>query len=223
VTEAAQIVGVDGWSRRWVAAEVRGRSVTWQLQPAFQAVLDAYPQARIGIDMPIGLPGPDQTRVCDRRAREVAVGAASSVFPAPSRGAVQAWREGDHYGPGLGISAQAWNLIPAIAQVDRSMTPELQNRIIEVHPECSFRTMGYPIDASKKTGRGVGQRIRALSAYFDLGHLADAPKGPAIDDLLDAAAAAWTAQRWRDGRAIAMPEVSPAPRDGRELAMQIWR
>lgn len=223
MSEAARIVGVDGWNRRWVAAEVRGRRLTWQVQPDFQAVLDAYPGARIGMDMPIGLPGPNQTRMCDQQARGVAVGSASSVFPAPSRAMVAAWREGDRYGPGRGISAQAWNLIPAVAQVDRTMTRDLQNRVIEVHPECSFRTMGYPIDASKKTGRGIGQRIRALSAFFDLGRLGDAPRGPGIDDLLDAAAVAWTAQRWRDGRAIVMPEVSPAPRDDRGLAMQIWR
>ena len=223
MSDAVQAVGVDGWSRRWVVAAVSGRRVTWHVESDFAAVLDRYPAARIGIDMPIGLPRPGQRRACDQEARKVAVGAPSSVFPAPSRAAVESWREGDRYGPGLGLSAQAWNLIPAISQVDRLMTADLQKQVIEVHPECSFRQMGRPIDASKKSGRGIGQRITALGVDFDLDHLGDAPPGPLIDDLLDAAAAAWTARRWRDGRAISMPGVSPAPRDDRDLAMQIWR
>jgi predicted RNase H-like nuclease len=219
------VVGVDGWRGQWVAAEVTGRSIAWRIQTDFAAVLDAYPHAAIGIDIPIGLP-PRGSRTCDQRARAFAHGAASSVFPAPPRPMVTGWRPGQSYRAGLHLSAQAWNLIPAIHQVDALMTPQLQkDRVIEAHPECSFREMSRLIDAPKKTGRGVGQRILALSRYFDLDQLAAAPPGPAIDDLLDAAAAAWTAQRWRDGRAIPLPDVLPAVddhRDERGLAMRIW-
>jgi predicted RNase H-like nuclease len=222
---AMTVLGVDGWRGQWVAAEVTGRSIIWRVLADFRAVLQAYPHAAIGIDIPIGLP-PRGARTCDQQARAFARGAASSVFPAPPRSMVTDWRPGQRYRAGLHLSAQAWNLIPAIHQVDTLMTPELQrDRVVEVHPECSFREMGGLIDAPKKTGRGVGQRIVALSRYFDLDRLDAAPPGPAIDDLLDAAAAAWTAQRWRDGRAIPMPAVSPAldeHRDERGLAMRIW-
>ena len=219
------VVGVDGWRGRWVTAELADRSVTWRVWDDFPAILAAYQDAVIGIDIPIGLPS-HGARECDLRARAFARGAASSVFPAPPRSMVEQWRPGQVFGPGRHVSAQAWNLIPAIRQVDDALTTGRQrDRVIEVHPECSMRQLDRSIDAPKKTGRGVGQRMRALGRHLDLDRVGDAPPGPAIDDLLDAAAAAWTARRWRDGDAISLPDVPPASsahRDERGLLMQIW-
>ena len=128
--------------------------------------------------------GPDRHRHADRPAegignggsatrlaRKAAVGVASSVFPAPSREVVESWREGDRYGPGLGISAQAWNLIPAIQQVDRLMTADLQKRVIEVHPEGSFREMGHPDRCLEedRTGRRPADRRAERTTSTSIG------------------------------------------------------
>jgi len=49
---------------------------------------------------------------------------------------------------------------------------------------------------------GAGQRIAALGRWVDVGAaLGDLPGGVGLDDVLDALAAAWSAQRWASGSA----------------------
>lgn len=88
--------------------------------------------------------------------------------------------------------------MPAVrAWRDSDFDPE---RYVEVHPECSFRAMSpTTVYASKKTGRGVGQRLAALTRWTGDLDLDDLPNGPLVDDILDAAAAAWSARRFHLG------------------------
>ena len=219
-------VGVDGWRQGWVAAHATDDGTTWTTHAAFAEILRAYPDAHIGIDMPIGLPA-EGSRACDLQARAFAVGAPSSVFPAPPRALVDGFTAQSVYEPGRHISKQAWNLIEKIKQVDDVISPVLQARIAEVHPECCFRAMAPATRfESKKTARGVGQRIAALVEQDLLGPrmLTDwryLPPGVPLDDVLDASAALWTARRWRAGGAVVLPTDPPAERDGRGLLMQI--
>ncbi len=85
-----------------------------------------------------------------------------------------------------------------ILEADRAA--HLDQRLIEVHPEVSFRQLaGRPLE-SKKTMLGQNQRLEALAtAGIHLDH-------PVNDDLLDAAVGAWTAGRYAQGQALPLPD-----------------
>jgi predicted RNase H-like nuclease len=105
-----------------------------------------------------------------------------------------------------GISRQAYGLRSKILEVDPIAAKD--DRIIETHPEVCFRAMkGQPLAYSKKTWNGQAERRRLIAdAGIDLPqHLPDAGNTPP-DDLLDAAAAAWTAWRVSQGQAKVLPE-----------------
>lgn len=227
MTGPTQVVGVDGYAKGWIAASLIDGALRWRTHRTFADVLDTYRGVRMGVDIPIGLAATG-SRPCDAQARRFATGSPSSVFAAPSRALVEAYEPGQAYPGGRGISRQGWNLVPKIREVDRLMTPDIQRIVTEVHPECSFRAMA-PAESfeSKKTAVGAGQRIAALASWAELpdfnGSVAlDIPSGVPLDDVLDAAAAAWTARRWRENRGIAFPAQSAAPVDERGLRMQIW-
>jgi predicted RNase H-like nuclease len=94
-------------------------------------------------------------------------------------------------------------------------------RIFEVHPELSFAEMaGGPL-VSKKTWNGVMRRRALLAANgIELpDELPTAGRVP-IDDVLDAAAVAWTTARIARETARCLPE-NPPIQDGRSIA--IWQ
>jgi predicted RNase H-like nuclease len=103
-----------------------------------------------------------------------------------------------------------------------SLPPLVGPRVIEVHPEASFRELaGAPLRATKKTYDGMMLRLELLaSAGIEL------PKQLAIgrvavDDVLDAAAAAWTANRHALGAARSLPGPEVQERDG-DRVIAIW-
>ena len=103
------------------------------------------------------------------------------------------------------------------------MTPECQQWAFEVHPEVCFWALNgeRPMAHNKKTKQGAAERIAFLRPVFPEieRHLADRPPLVGADDLLDAAAAAWTALRWHQGKAdcVCAPE-----RDEKGLAVTIF-
>lgn len=172
--------------------------------------------AVIAVDVPIGLlddamPG---GRACDMAARRfLGPRRASSVFSAPVRAVLQA----DGYADAaalsrassthrLALSQQCFAIVPKIAEVDALIAPEQQDRIVEVHPECCFAAMngGVALAASKKTSEGRRERLLLLSRNWatdgDLAALVESrrSRGVARDDVIDAMAACWTAERvWK--------------------------
>lgn len=182
------MAGVDGFRGRWVVALVAGRSLR------FEAA---------AIDVPMGL-ADDAVRPCEPLARRRLPGGASSVFPTPARAVLGAtsYLEANARSvtaAGKKISTQTWFIVPGIRDFDSVVVdPE---RVVESHPELGFRAMDPgTVFASKKTARGQGQRIAALATWCELAAgLVDVPLGPALDDVLDAVACAWSAQRWADG------------------------
>jgi len=159
------------------------------------------------VDMPIGLheSGRARMRPCDHIARQRLGKRACCVFIPPTRAMLCA----ESYAPlrALGLSVQAYHLIPRIRELDALLTPDLQARVWESHPELSFRAMtGAPIASPKRTEAGQAVRMDALRRA--LGESGDAlaslmaafrqqvaPKHAGIDDLLDACALAWSALR----------------------------
>jgi predicted RNase H-like nuclease len=188
------------------------------------AVIAAVPgAAAVAIDIPIGLPAAGR-RAADVLTRRRLGARRSSVFYAPPRGVLMqptyaAANQMAKRLHGFGISKQSYMLRPKILEVD-----ELVRRgdsIYEVHPELAFLTMGGAELPPKKSYGGARQRIRLLEAVGI--ELPDDP-GPAgtqaLDDVLDAAAAAWVADRIASGIAASFPD--PPEIDETGLAMAIW-
>jgi predicted RNase H-like nuclease len=177
----------------------------------------AGPVELVGIDIPIGLPE-DGVRECDTAARALVGPRRSSVFIVPIRAAIMAesYEEANEIArsvTGRGISRQSYALGPKIGEVaDFLETTDIP--VHEIHPELSFATLaGAPMGSAKKTWSGAHERRMALeSAGIVLeGDLGEAGRMAGFDDVLDAAAAAWTARRVLDGTALTLPSE---PADG---------
>lgn len=218
------MLGVDGCPGGWIAAVVRDGQVGWLVRADAASVL-AQPADAIGVDIPIGLPDSGR-RACDRSARQRPGMSPSSVFPTPVRAVLGA----ADYDEARAIcrvraepvlSIQTWHIMAKIGQVDRALGDPPDHRVLEVHPEVSFRALDPRVTARKKTVAGAGQRIRALNPWVDVGRaLSTVPAGARLDDALDALVAAWSARRWADGHAVVLPGDDP-PVDRRGRPMRI--
>lgn len=182
------------------------------------------------VDIPIGLSDGQKRRECDVAARKVLGGQrASSVFAAPIRPCLStneykiANAIARKYSS-KGLSKQSFFLLEKIRQVDDLMTPALQSRVREIHPEISFRALNSKkaIQQSKKTVPGQAQRHKLLQRIFpDMDDiLSKMPTvGFAMDDALDALAAAWTAGQAIIGKVSTSPEKPKL--DSKGLKMEI--
>lgn len=95
------------------------------------------------------------------------------------------------------------------------MGPSARARIVEVHPEASFRELaGAPIDDGKKSYDGIMRRLELLESAGILLPRSLALGRVGIDDVLDAAAAAWTADRVARGLARSLPDARTTELDG---------
>jgi predicted RNase H-like nuclease len=199
-----EVLGVDRYRRGWVGVAL-GAGVRVLADPDLAALFARVPEAGvIGVDMPIGLT--DGVRECDRLAREFVGPRWASVFLAPPRAALTAATYAEANAalpPGRRISQQAWALRRGIAEVARVA----DERVIEVHPEASFTALnGGHVPYAKTTWNGQMLRRRLLAGAGialpdDLGAEGAVPP----DDVLDAAAVAWTARRHAAGEACALP------------------
>lgn len=235
----AIIAGVDGCKTGWcvVQRDTESRRLSRYIAPDFLAVLDKTRGASIvAVDIPIGLldaavPG---GRACDIAARKLlGPKRGSSVFPPPVRATLdcrtyhQASKANqDSSLAGIRISQQCFAILPKIREVDRAMTPELQRKIREIHPELCFFALngGNAITQPKRTANGMDVRLVLLQkhGFGSLSSEAVKPKCPGVetDDILDACAACWTAERICLGAAVCIPPL-PA-RDTRGLRMEMW-
>ncbi len=201
----------------------------------FQEVLElAERPVVVAVDIPIGLPDRfvDGGRRCDRDARTLlGPGWSSSVFSPPARAALGA---PDHTEAmkrqGGGLSIQSYNIAPRILEVDSLLSPDLQGRVIEAHPELAFRHLhaGEPLAWRKHTDAGRRERIRLLREAFGE-HLPDAMSARrrlgatavGVDDVLDACVLAHVAWLIHRREAYRVPASEP-PRDARNLRMETW-
>ena len=217
------VLGVDGWRGRWVAARLEGRAVRLEVHDRAASLLAVPDVEVVGVDMPIGL-SDDGVRACDVAARRLLGRAGSSVFPAPVRPVLDAAdyaaaRTSAVAASGRSLSAQAFQLVAAIRDLDDALGDRPDPRVAEVHPELSFRALDDRVRDRKGTARGTVQRLRALRAVMDVEEaLTTAPTGVPVIDALDACAVAWSAQRIAGGRA---ESVGDDARDARGRLMRI--
>jgi predicted RNase H-like nuclease len=227
---SGRVLGVDACKRGWIAIAVEdgvtGAYFAEDIQTLASRAQADGPLDVVAVDMPIGLPDRGQ-RQADVLARAAIGPLRSSVFITPVREALMA---ADHATAsainreltGQGISIQAFGLKPKLFQVERWVrhTPI---RVVEIHPEvCFARLAGSPLTYRKSSWAGAEYR-RALLAGASIELAADlgnAGACAAVDDVLDAGAAAWAARQVLLGRAQPIPNPPETFSDG--WACAIW-
>lgn len=225
----SRVLGVDACRAGWVAI-AWADEVTAYVDAdigaiAAQAAADG-PVEVIGIDIPIGL-ADSSLRQADLLARKAAGPRWASVFVTPVRGAlgIDDYHEASALNgrlTGSGISRQAFNLRDKILQVD-AWLPGAPCPVLEVHPELSFAELaGAALMDSKATYAGAVHRGRLLAAtgIEVCGDLGLTGRQVGVDDVLDAAAVAWTAARFARGAARCLPDPPQRFSDG--VACAIW-
>jgi len=203
-------VGVDGCPKGWFAVSIDEQvhhevNIFDHIITLWQHYKDS---ALILIDIPIGLPH-WRRRLCDVAARKLLGKRGSSVFPAPSREAIQ---QSDYENAcrvnqkilGKKLSTQSWNICSKIKQVDDLMNQNEQpgKQIRESHPEICFWALagGRAMIHNKKTAAGFDERLDLLKNVMSNTEqiVAEAlqtfrRRDVAKDDILDALALAITA------------------------------
>lgn len=237
------VAGVDGCRTGWVVVlrDLTAGIYLARVVPDFHAVLALReaPQV-IAVDVPIGLLATaiGGGRACEVLARQLIRDRRSSVFSAPTRAALTAFRTGSDYrsvstanrggietAPGL--SQQSFAILPKIAEVDAALSATAQRVVREVHPELCFAeaNAGTPMRYSKKKLAGRTERVTLLSRLGFPSSVqllgSKLPVGTKVDDVLDACIACWTAERIATGSAIVTPTNPPI--DSRGLRMELWR
>jgi predicted RNase H-like nuclease len=225
-----RVLGVDACKRGWVGVVLGSEAPEAFFAGDFANLVtlaDAGgPLAAVAVDMPIGLTDRGR-RQADALARRLVGRRSSSVFTTPVRSALEA----DTYAraavlnrrhAGEGLSAQAFALRRKVLELERWMR-ESDRTAIEVHPELSFAVLaGAPLHDPKSTWAGAKVREGLLadagiSLPADLGV---AGHNAAVDDVLDAAIAAWSARRYANGEATSVPNPPEILADGYPCA--IW-
>jgi len=226
------VAGADGCPGGWICLtkDTNTGAIASLFYPTAQALIFQNPMpAILMIDIPIGLTnGPG--RQCDTMARQLLGQRHVCVFSAPIRPALQAATRQQasqitYAIAGRNVGCQSWAIVPKIREVDAvlSVNPQLQNRVFEVHPEVSFRQWngGVPFQQRKKSQQGRTARqalignnrfanVRGAHVVAQVGH----------DDIADAFAALWTAERKLNGQAISIPAAPPI--DNMGLRMEMW-
>lgn len=227
---SSYVVGVDGCRGGWVAVTLSGSTWNARIHPTFVDLVESYPDAdRIAIDIPIGL-ATGVRRGADAGAKVMIRERRNSVFWSPDARILDYsdMAAANQFLLNVGlprISIQTWCIVPKMREVNRAMTPELQDQVIEVHPEVSFAALaGRPMLHPKHRQPGYDERANLLREALGIAiterRLAFGIARPAKpDDLLDAVVAAWTARRAASCIAGRLPETPEVNDDG--LRMEI--
>jgi predicted RNase H-like nuclease len=225
-----RVLGVDGCRAGWVGIALTGDRVDAYLARTIGELVTAAQAdgqfAVIAIDIPIGLPDNTRRRA-DVEARRVVGRLASSVFITPVRGTLEFRDHGsasqhNREQVGEGMSIQAFGILPKVREVELWL-PSAPCHVVEVHPEVSFAALhGDPLEVRKSTWTGAWQRYRLLAdAGIRLDDIGDPGTKAGVDDVLDAAVAAWTARRVSQGTASSVPGEAEVFSD--RIESRIWR
>lgn len=231
------VAGADGCPGGWLVVfrSINDRYHRAEIYKKISDVFGAPERPKIiAVDIPIGLPTTSRRggRAADVEARKVLNARKPSIFPAPSRPAIQAKSleeakqiEHDNSSPPKTLTSQVYNLFDKIRELD-AIAARHSGIVFECHPEVSFWAMNNKIEMSlpKKSRAGFEERCKTLArnkfTQSFLNTRLGSYKEHSRDDLADGCAAAWTAERIFKNEAIRFP---PDPDlDGCGLDMAIW-
>ena len=232
------VVGADVYENGWVFVRLEnGEYAGANVYPNFAAGIEASGDADvIAVDIPIGYPAlPADTRVADGLARGMVNPLTSTVFPAlhpgvlckPDRSSASA-RSRELIGKGVGSTA--FGLRDKMLEV--APVAARDQRVYEVHPEVSFRELANrsqemanrPLVAKRYWNGHMQRRALLAEAGIEIPDHLENAEDAGVADVLDAAAAAWSANRITAGVAVSLPDP-PQPdindqENGRQVA--IW-
>lgn len=227
-------IGVDGCKGGWLMLRFEQNGEwTWDLFTDITSLWAAHGMPRrLLIDIPIGLPINDR-RKCDTAAREKLTRLrSSSVFPIPTREAMQAssYLRGCSINQailGVKISKQTWNIRNKILEVDSWLQshPTNQEIVLECHPEVAFWAWNgkQPMRYGKKVIEGQQERSNLMRQLMIHGEniyaaaIRHFPRKYVLpDDILDTMVLAHTA---RNSDLLTLPEQPELDAVG--LPMQI--
>ena len=199
-----RVIGLDGFSRGWVAVTLDGdrRSISFHGD-----VADALsgPFDRAGIDIPIGMTG-NGHRACDRIAREKLRPHTSRVFTGARRWLWQEFSDPDTANREAlrrgqtRISRQLWHIGRKIMEVDAFVRAHPSIDVREVHPELVFLRLngGMPLPPKKtEAGDALRRRLLRREGFRGIDRWLDGARigtGARRDDVLDACAVAIAAR-----------------------------
>lgn len=218
--EKCLYVGVDGCRDGWFAVGFDGDGrYGFDVFCTFQGLTDELCNAKlILVDIPIGLLEGPEERNCDRLARKkLGRPRSSSVFRVPTRKTVEkvakspdrkhhenASKYERSQTKGKGLTLQAFYIAPKIAKVDAAIrcNSVVKPPVKEIHPELCFWALhdGKPMMHSKKKPKGRAERLAVLKnvepqacEIYKQAKGRFRRKDVALDDIIDALAAAVTA------------------------------
>ena len=170
MTEATNIIGIDGTLTGWVASIGSSRNTclpTIKFYEKLDRLLAEYPNSVVVIDMPIKLNKKKYLRECDVLAKKyLGKDFQSSVFIPPLKKVLQCrtYNEANKLSKemtGKGLSKQSWYLKNKINEV-QDLT-KIYNKIYEGHPECSFKMLkNETLNEKKKSVLGIFERLDLL-------------------------------------------------------------
>lgn len=220
------VAGIDVWRKRWLAVVLHdGHYEDAVVEASLDKLLGQLAEmAAIGVDMPLGLTTGTVRREADALARAFVGPRGNTVFPTYPREVYEApnydaAREACLKLTGGSISRQAYALGERILELEQTVNE--QRDVREVHPEVSFRAMAkQDLSWAKTSWNGLHERTQLLLEQgvempTNIRQIGNA----GAEDVLDATAAAWSANRIANRTAKSFPDP-PQSADGRQVA--IW-
>ena len=215
------LVGIDGCSKGWILVSGKSDSSLIdkvQFSTSLGFLLSKFQESIVVIDMPTILSPTKYSRECDLLAKKfLGTKKQNTIFLTPSRTILEcknysSANELSKKRYGKGLSKQSWNLKEKIIEV--VSLKRSTNKIIEGHPECSFKMLKkVGLESSKKTTFGMFERLKLLKGEgldpIEVGSKLDANIEVKPDDLIDAMILFWTARRVYKGCAKSLPSKEP--------------
>jgi predicted RNase H-like nuclease len=224
------VAGLDGFKKRWVCIVLRnGAFHSARVFASLEAAAKGLSEATvIAVDTPIGF-GTGNGRCAEHEAKEFVGARRNSVFLTLPRAVYEAETFAEAKAlakalTGKGLIKQSFELRKKMFEAEKAAAED--RRIVEVHPEVSFRELGGEVLAYSKAswaglllrrqllGRGCIEIPDDLAASSANANGRSDPRRACPDDVLDAAVAAWTAHRKATGIAERLPRGDYVPSEG---------
>jgi len=165
--------GIDGCSAGWLAISTQGNSYKYGVFSTIDELHAKHLETQVClIDVPIGLASRAKPRTIDAKMRKELTGRASTVFTTPCRKSVYAGSYDEAKSinkavEGKSLSKQAFCITPKIREVDEFLLKNPNLKLIEAHPEISFKYLndGGVLRSRKSKPEGIEERLSILERY----------------------------------------------------------